>query len=173
VARCGGIAVRAFPQKFYSHFLPFLTMQYSEAKSGRVFVLRLEDGDVVHECLEQFAHKHGIERASFIAVGGADKGSVLVVGPEDGRTSPIVAMTHELYDVHEICGTGTIFPDDSGRPMVHAHFACGREENTVTGCIRSGVKVWHIMEIVLTELLDNHASRKTDAATGFKLLAME
>ncbi len=30
-------------------------MKYSEAKQGRVFVIRLEDGDIVHEELEMFA----------------------------------------------------------------------------------------------------------------------
>lgn len=29
-------------------------MKYSEAKQGRIFVIRLEDGDIVHEELERF-----------------------------------------------------------------------------------------------------------------------
>ncbi|MEI6639061.1 MAG: PPC domain-containing DNA-binding protein [Chlorobium sp.] len=145
-------------------------MKYSEARQGRVFIIRLEDGEVVHEKIEQFVRDHSIERASFFAVGGADKGSVLVVGPEDSRTFPINPMTHELYDAHEITGTGTIFPDDTGKPVLHGHFACGREESTVTGCIRTGVKVWQVMEIILTELLENTASRQLDPHTGFKLL---
>jgi len=57
-------------------------MKYSEAKSGRVFVLRLEDGDVLHESIEAFARARGIRAAALIALGGADKGSTLVVGPE-------------------------------------------------------------------------------------------
>jgi predicted DNA-binding protein with PD1-like motif len=48
--------------------------------------------------------------------------------------------------------------------------ACGREENTVTGCVRNGVKVWHVMEVILAELLDSTAQRLLDKATGFKLL---
>lgn len=31
-------------------------MKYTEAKIGRAFVLRLEDGDILHEELEQFAN---------------------------------------------------------------------------------------------------------------------
>ena len=30
-------------------------MKYSEAKPGRIFVIRLEDGDIVHEAIESFA----------------------------------------------------------------------------------------------------------------------
>jgi len=145
-------------------------MKYSEARQGRVFVIRLEDGEIVHAMLEQFVKEHAIERASFFAVGGADKGSLLVVGPEEGRSNPVIPMTHELYDVHEITGTGTIFPDDEGNPILHAHFACGREESSVTGCIRNGVRVWQVMEVILIELLENTATRQYNPQTGFKLL---
>ncbi|MBN1279490.1 MAG: DNA-binding protein [Chlorobium sp.] len=145
-------------------------MKYSEARQGRIFIIRLEDGEIVHEQLEQFARDNLIERAHLIIIGGADKGSRLVVGPEESRSLPVMPMTHELYDAHEITGTGTIFPDDEGNMVLHLHMACGREENTVTGCIRNGVRVWHVMEVVLTELLENTASRQPDPITGFKLL---
>lgn len=145
-------------------------MKYSEAKQGRTFVIRLEDGDVLHEAIEEFAREKGIKAASLIAVGGADKGSRLIVGPEDGRTPKIVPMPHVLDDVHEISGTGTLFPDDEGRPTLHMHIACGREDKTITGCVRNGVKVWHVMEVILYELLDCSALRMPDKATGFKLL---
>jgi predicted DNA-binding protein with PD1-like motif len=79
-------------------------------------------------------------------------------------------MVHELYDAHEITGTGTLFPDELGNPVLHLHMACGREENTVTGCIRNGVKVWHVMEVILVELLNRSATRIPDPETGFKLL---
>ncbi|MEI6758444.1 MAG: DNA-binding protein [Chlorobium sp.] len=145
-------------------------MKYSEAREGRTFVIRLEDGDIVHEQLEQFAVDHGIERASILVLGSADRESRLVVGPEESRSNPINPMTLELYDAHEVTGTGTIFPDEEGRPVLHMHLACGREENTVTGCVRSGVKVWHVMEIILTELIENQATRQFDSLTGFTLL---
>ena len=32
-------------------------MKYSQASLGRVFVVRLEDGDIVHECLERLARE--------------------------------------------------------------------------------------------------------------------
>jgi len=34
-------------------------MKACEGKIGRVFVVRLEDGDVVPECIERFARKKG------------------------------------------------------------------------------------------------------------------
>ena len=145
-------------------------MKYSQAKQGRIFVIRLEDGDVVHEEIERLAREQRIEAAALIIIGGADEASKLVVGPEQGRTSPVVPMQHILENVHEIAGTGTIFPDDEGNPMLHMHMACGRNASTVTGCIRDGVKVWHVMEVILFELIDTGATRVFESQTGFKLL---
>jgi predicted DNA-binding protein with PD1-like motif len=51
------------------------------------------------------------------------------------------------------------------------HLACGRSNDTVTGCVRTGVKVWHVMEVVLFELTGSSAKRVYDEATGFELLS--
>jgi len=145
-------------------------MKYSQARHGRTFVIRLEDGEVVHEKIEQFAREESIKAAALIVIGGADKKSKLVVGPKHGRKKPITPMEYGLEDVHEIAGTGTLFPDDAGNPVLHMHMACGRKASSVTGCIRKGVRVWHVMEVILFELADTEAIRVTDAQTGFQLL---
>ena len=145
-------------------------MKYSEARQGRIFVLRLEDGDIVHQAVETFAREKGISAAALVAVGGADHASTLVVGPEDGRALPVRAMRTVLGDVHEIAGVGTLFPDETGRPVLHMHMACGRERATVTGCGREGVVVWQVMEVILFELLDSPARRLLETELGFKLL---
>ena len=145
-------------------------MKYSEAKQGRIFVIRLEDGDILHEEIEQFAREKSIKAGTLIILGGADEGSRLVVGPEDGRKDPIVPMEHILDNVHEIAGVGTIFPDENGNPALHMHIACGRESSTVTGCVRRGVKAWHILEVILFELVDTTALRAFDSTTGLELL---
>ena len=121
-------------------------MKYSEAKQGRIFVIRLEDGDIVHDEIERFAREKSIRAAGLIIVGGADHGSKFVVGPEEGRATPVVPMEHVLDEVHEIAGVGTLFPDEEGNPLLHMHMACGRKSSTITGCIREGVRVWHVME---------------------------
>jgi predicted DNA-binding protein with PD1-like motif len=145
-------------------------LKYSQAKQGRIFVIRLEDGEILHETIEQFAFDQGIKAAFMIVLGGADKKSRLVVGPEDGQATPVNPMTLDLDNVHEIVGTGTLFPDDEGKPMLHMHVAGGRKDVTITGCVRTGVKVWQVAEVVLIELIDTSASRKLEPALGFKLL---
>jgi len=145
-------------------------MRYSEARAGRIFIIRLEDGEIVHEVIEDFARQNGIHAAALIILGGADDGSNLVVGPRDDRDLPVVPMTHLLANAHEAAGTGTVFPDEAGNPVLHLHMACGRKTETVTGCTRSGVKVWHVMEAILFELLDTRAVRRAEPPTNFKLL---
>ena len=79
-------------------------------------------------------------------------------------------MLHELAGVHEIAGVGTIFPDESGKPVLHMHAALGREGITRAGCVRKGVDIWRVGEVIMIELLDNSATRKLDPSTGFELL---
>jgi len=145
-------------------------MKYSETTIGRVFVIRLEDGDILHETIERFASEKGVRAAALIAVGGVDASSRLVVGPEDGRARPVVPMETVLGAVHEAAGVGTLFPDEDGQPILHMHLACGRQEQSITGCVRRGVRIWHVLEVILVELSDAGSLRKTDPATGFKLL---
>ncbi len=145
-------------------------MKYTQAGLGRVFIMRLEDDETVHEEIEKFSREHSIRAASVMIVGGADKNSRLITGPARGREYPIVPMEHILKDVHDVAGVGTVFPDENGEPVLHLHMACGRESTTVTGCIRSGVKVWHIMEVILIELTDCSPVRVHDSKTGFTLL---
>jgi hypothetical protein len=36
--------------------------------------------------------------------------------------------------------------------------------------VRTGVRTWHVLEVVLTEIAGSTARRLPDATTGFKLL---
>jgi predicted DNA-binding protein with PD1-like motif len=145
-------------------------MKYSEAKPGRIFIIRLEDGEIIHNEIEKFARDHAIKAAAIIILGGADNDSRIVVGPEDGRASPITPMEHLLKDAHEAMGTGTLFPDQEGNPVIHIHMSFGRKDKSATGCIRSGVKVWEVMEVILFELTDTGSRRLLNENLGFKLL---
>ena len=145
-------------------------MKYSEAKQGRIFVIRLEHGDIVHEELERFAEEQGIKAASLIILGGAESGSMLTVGPEEDLPIDIASMTHALQHVHEVCGVGSIFPDEEGRPIFHCHLACGRKTSALVGCARTGVTAWLTMEVILFELVDSTATRKLEPESDLHLL---
>ena len=55
-------------------------MKAAEGKFGRIFVIRLEDGDIVPACLEEFAQKKNIKVGLVTMIGGLGAGDV-VVGP--------------------------------------------------------------------------------------------
>jgi predicted DNA-binding protein with PD1-like motif len=145
-------------------------MKCSEAALGRVFVVRLEDGEILHETIENFARERGIRSAALLVLGGVDAGSRLVVGPSQARATPVAAMETELAEVHEATGVGTIFPDANGNAVLHMHIGCGRAGAAAVGCVRKGVKTWHVLEVVIWELVGTDARRVLDSATGFELL---
>lgn len=148
-------------------------MKYEVADLGRAVVVRLEDGDVVHECIEEVARREGIARGCVVLVGGAAGGSTLVVGPHDGDASPVVPMRRALDDVHEVAGVGTLFPDEAGVPVLHLHAACGRGAAALVGCVRLGVTTWTVLEAVIVELAGSRTVRRRDPETGFQLLDVE
>ena len=145
-------------------------MKYTEAQKGRVFILRLEDGEIIHEVIEKFAKEKKVKSAIVSVIGGVDKGSKLVVGPEEGRAEKINPMELVLDDVYETVGVGTIFPNTSGVPVLHMHISCGRKDKSITGCVRRGVKVWHVLEVIIQEITNCESKRILEENTGFELL---
>jgi len=145
-------------------------MKYTEGRIGRVFVVRLEDRDKLPRAIESFAQENNVSRAMCILVGGIRNGGNVVVGPEDNKSMPVVPIIFELKGVHEICAVGTIFPDSDGKPKLHMHAALGREGNTRCGCIRPGIELWKLGEVIVLEITNNTAYRKEDAEAGFSML---
>jgi len=147
-------------------------MKASEGRVGRVFVLRLEDGDIVPDCIERFAEEKGISVGHVILVGGIGGGEV-VVGPRRSDEMPPEPMLLPVDGAHEVAGVGVLAPGQDGRPVLHIHAALGRAGKTTTGCLRPGVSAWLVAEAIIYEILGASASRVRDAASGFDLLHVE
>jgi predicted DNA-binding protein with PD1-like motif len=148
-------------------------MRFTEAKLGRVFVLRLHDSDHLPDVLESFAAEKNVSAALCFFLGGAKENSRVVVGPKNGNALPPEPMVTLLEGVHEACGVGTIFADEEGKPKLHMHTSFGRNESTITGCVRMGVDVWQIGEVVILELACEKACRAKDKETGFEFLEIQ
>jgi len=144
-------------------------MKYSEGKIGRVFVIRLDDGDELPGCVERFAGEHKIVVGQAILVGGIASGEV-VSGPRRNNELPIDPMLVPVDGVHEVVGIGVLAPDSRGKPTLHIHAALGRAGATITGCLRTGVKTWLVGEVILYEILGAHVARLPDKISGFDLL---
>jgi len=144
-------------------------MKASEGRIGRVFVIRLEDGDVVPDCIERFAEEKGISVGHAILVGGIGSGEV-VVGPRDSEERPPQPMLLPVDGVHEVVGVGIIAPGEDGKPVLHIHAALGRSGQTLTGCLRPGVKTWLVGEAIIYEITGVKAARLPDKESGFDLM---
>ena len=144
-------------------------MRVSEGHIGRVFILRLDDGDVLPGCVEQFANEKGIKTGQVILVGGIGSGNV-VVGPRDSLTMPPEPMILPVDGTHEVAGVGVLAPGEDGKPVLHIHAALGRSGQTLTGCLRPGVNTWLVVEATIIEFTGIKAVRRPDMKSGFTLL---
>jgi predicted DNA-binding protein with PD1-like motif len=147
-------------------------MKWCEGRIGRVFVIRLEDGDVVPDCIERFAEENGISVGQAVLIGGIGGGEV-VVGPRKSDEMPPEPMLLPLDGAHEVAGVGVIAPGENGKPVLHIHAALGRSGKTTTGCLRPGVTTWLVGEVILYEILGTKAMRVKDKKSGFSLLEPE
>ena len=148
-------------------------MKSAQATLGRVFVLRLEDGDRLPDCIEEFARDNQLKQAVVHLLGGMKAGSRMVCGPADPAGRPVQVLLHELAGVHEAAGVGTLFPDQAGVARLHFHAAFGRDGQTRMGCTRPGIEVWEIAEAIILELTGPELVRRRDPELGFEMLAID
>lgn len=144
-------------------------MKFCEGQIGRVFVLRLEDGDILPDCIERFAEEHGVSVGHVILVGGITDGKV-VVGPEKTDERPPQPVLFPIEEAHEVAGVGMLAPGEDRKPVLHIHAALGRAGKTVTGCLRPGVATWLVGEAILYEITGAKVARVKDQDSGFALL---
>jgi predicted DNA-binding protein with PD1-like motif len=147
-------------------------MKATEGKIARVFVVRLEDGDVLPECLEKFAHEKSIRCGQVILVGGIGEGEV-VAGPRLSDEIPPDPVYMPVQGVHEVVGVGVIAPEKDGNPILHIHASLGRGDDVLTGCLRPGVTTWLVAEAIIYEITDTNAQRLPDERSGFTLLEVD
>jgi len=141
----------------------------TEGKIGRIFVIRLEDGDKVPVCIESFAEKNNVSAGQVILLGGIGGGQV-VAGPRYSDQMPPDAMLLPVDGAHEVIGAGLLVPGEDGKSHLHIHAALGRAGKTLTGCLRPGVDIWLVGEAILYEIVGINASRVLDPRSGFQLL---
>jgi len=144
-------------------------MKSCEGRLGRVFVIRLEHGDVLPSCIEEFAEEKGISVGHVILVGGIGEGQV-VVGPRRSDELPPEPMLLPIDGAHEVAGVGVIALGEDGKPHLHIHAAMGRAGKTTTGCLRPGVSTWLVGEAIVYEIQGAKATRVRDLESGFHLL---
>lgn len=142
-------------------------MEYAEGSIGRVFALRLRDGEPVYDAIEAVARREAVESAFVLVVGGA-RSATVVTGPKS-RSGPVEPRLKKFDDAREVLGVGTIYPSDEG-PQLHLHAGFGRDGEVLVGCPRYGLTTYLVLEVLIVELKGLEAVRKLDPASGLKLL---
>lgn len=148
-------------------------MDFTEGKVGRIFILRLKQDETLHEVVEEFAAEKKVLSALCFFLGGAEEKSKVVVGPKNGHGCTIDPIVTLLKGVHEAVGVGTIFANDEGKPKLHMHASFGRNDNAITGCVRKGIDIWLIGEVVILELTGSSARREKNKDTSFEVLEVK
>jgi predicted DNA-binding protein with PD1-like motif len=141
-------------------------MQYTEGKVGRVFVVRIDDGEDMLHAVRQFVAEMDI-RAGSIQFLGALMNGRMVTGPEEPVIPPVPHFV--LFEGGwEVFGVGTIYPSDDG-PHIHFHGSVGRSGHALTGCLREEAVTYLIVEAIITEFTGLTARREFDDRTQLHL----
>jgi uncharacterized protein len=147
-------------------------MKATEGRLGRIFLIRLDDGDEVPACIEKFAEDNNVYSGQAILIGGVGSGQV-VTGPRYSDRMPPDPLLLPVDGAHEVVGIGILAPGENGKPVLHMHASLGRSGKTLTGCLRPGVTTWLVGEVILYEITGFNARRIMDNKSGFALLEIE
>jgi len=134
-------------------------MQYTEGQIGRVFVVRIDDGEDMLLSLRQFVLDKNIQAGSIHFLGALMNGR-MVTGPEEPIIPPVPHFVM-FEGGWEIFGVGTIYPGESG-PHIHYHASVGRSGHALTGCLREKAITYLIVEAVIMEFTGLSARREFD-----------
>lgn len=145
-------------------------MQYSEGRIGRVFVVRIDDGEDLLEEIRRLVAKENISHG-IIHLIGALRNGMFVTGPQKPVIPPLPHM-EEVSGGWEIVGCATILPGKEG-PAIHLHANAGREREAILGCLRDQATAYLIVEAVILEFVDIQATRAYDEKTQVHLPVLE
>jgi predicted DNA-binding protein with PD1-like motif len=134
-------------------------MQYTEGQLGRVFVVRIDDGEDMLSSLRTFVAEKDVQAGSILFLGALMNGR-MVTGPEEPVIPPVPHFVM-FEGGWEVFGVGTIYPGEGG-PHIHFHASVGRSGHALTGCLRETATTYLIVEAVIHEFVGLSARREFD-----------
>lgn len=146
-------------------------MEYRQGRMGRVFYLRLDNGEDFKAQVEELARAENVRQGMVLAL-GALASAEMVVGPEKTELPP-VPVWDRFGEAHEILGGGTL-AWNAGGPVLHLHLSAGRGSEPVkTGCLRATGQVYLVAEAVIMEIEGLSASRRLVESLGLEILSFD
>lgn len=141
-------------------------MQYAEGQIGRIFVVRIDDGEDFLISMRRFITDKDIQSGSVIFLGALMNGR-MVTGPEEPVIPPVPHFVM-FEGGWEVFGVGTIYPGEDG-PHLHYHASVGRAGHALTGCLREKATTYLIVEAVILEFTGLQGRREFDEHTQTNL----
>jgi uncharacterized protein len=137
-------------------------MQYSEGRLGRVFVVRIDDGEDFLAVMHEFVRNKAVQTGTILFLGALRQGR-LVTGPEEAVLPP--EPHYVMFEGGwEMVGIGTICPGDDG-PALHYHASVGRAGHALTGCLREKAVTYIVAEAIVLEFTGLDIRREFDEKT--------
>lgn len=138
-------------------------MQYSEGQPGRVFVVRIDDGEDFLAVMQEFVRSKAVQYGTILFL-GALRQARMVTGPEEEVLPP--DPHHVMFEGGwEMVGIGTICQGDDG-PHIHFHASVGRAGIALTGCLREKAVTYIVAEAIVIEFTGLSIHREFDEKTG-------
>ncbi|MEN6395394.1 MAG: PPC domain-containing DNA-binding protein [Methanoregula sp.] len=138
-------------------------MQYSEGRPGRVFVVRIDDGEDFLAVMQEFIRNKSVKAGTILFLGALRQGR-MVTGPEEEVLPP--DPHYVMFEGGwEMVGIGTICPGDDG-PFIHYHASVGRAGIALTGCLREKAITYIVAEAIVLEFTGFDIRRVFDEKTG-------
>lgn len=138
-----------------------------EAHGQRTFVLVLDTGDALRECLGRFAAEQGLSAAQVTAIGAFRRATIRFFDWESKSYQPI--PVEEQVEVVSL--NGDIALDQQGKPKLHLHAVLGRRDGSAMGGDLEDGIVRPTLEVIVTES-PAHLHRAEDAETGLPLIRL-
>src|SRR5512137_1500430 len=134
-------------------------MEYTEGQLGRVFVVRIDDGEDMLLSLRQFIADKSVNAGSILFLGALMNGR-MVTGPEEPVIPPVPPFVM-FEGGWEVFGVGTLYPGKNG-PQIHYHTSVGRSGHALTGCLREKAITYLVVEAIVLEFTGLSARRLFD-----------
>jgi hypothetical protein len=141
-------------------------MQYSEGRLGRVFVVRIDDGEDFLAVMHEFVRMKSVRTGTILFLGALRQGR-MVTGPEEAILPPDPHFVM-FEGGWEMVGLGTICPGEDG-PAIHYHASVGRAGYALTGCLREKAITYIVAEAIVLEFTGLDISRRFDEKTQVSL----
>jgi hypothetical protein len=141
-------------------------MQYSEGRLGRVFVVRIDDGEDFLAVMHEFVRNKAVRTGTILFLGALSQGR-MVTGPEQLAVPP--EPHYVMFEGGwEMVGIGTICTGDDG-PAIHYHASVGRAGHALTGCLREKAVTYIVAEAIVLEFTGLDIRREFDEKTKVSL----